>query len=147
MTDDTKQGIRVSPIILSIILSIFIVSGYSTLLTAAQSVAAPAMPAHWKITSDMSFSAADIEPVAARLGGAIAALRNTVYDVEGKRVQLNTIVATDKANADKIIASLRKMKSEESLFQRGLTIYEFVGPNDVLPQIRAGKAYLEAGGS
>jgi hypothetical protein len=67
---------RVSPIILSIILSIFIVSGYSTLPTAAQSVAAPAMPAHWKITSDVSFSAADIEPVAARLGGAIAALRN-----------------------------------------------------------------------
>ena len=145
MPDDTKEhDIRLPPIALLFVLLIVIVSGCSATLSAAQSVAAPAMPAHWTVISDLTFSAADIEPVAERLGGAIAALRNTMYDVEGKRVQLNTILATDKENADKILDSLRKMKSEVGLFRQGLTIYEFVGPNNVLPEIRAGKAHLEA---
>ena len=148
MPDEPKEiGIRFHPIALSFILFILVVSEYSATVTAAPSVASPTMPSSWTVISDVSFSAADIEPVAARLGGAIAALRNTIYAVEGKRVQLNTILAIDEENADKIMNSLRSIKSEAGLFRRGLTIYEFVGPNDVLPQIRAGKAYLEAGGS
>jgi hypothetical protein len=105
------------------------------------------MPSSWKVVSDVSFSASEIKPVATRLGGAIAALRNTIYVVDGKRVQLNTILATDEENADEIMNSLRSIKSEAGLLRKGLIIYEFVGPNDVLPQIRAGRAHLQAGGS
>jgi hypothetical protein len=140
-------GIRFPLIALSCILFMVVVSGYSATLTAAPSVASPTMPSSWEVISDVSFSAADIKPVAARLGGTIAALRNTIYVVDGKRVQLNTILAADEESADEIMNSLRRIKSEEALCRRELIIYEFVGPNDVLPQIRAGRAYLEAGGS
>ena len=71
------------------------------------------------------------------------ALRNTIYDVNGKRVQLNILVATDESNADKIMASIRKMKSDIALLRNGVVIYEFVGKNDVLPDIRAGKAHIK----
>ena len=60
----------------------------------------------------------------------MTALRNTVYDVNGKRVQLNTLVATDAANADRIMVALREIKSDIALLRRGLIIYEFVGKND-----------------
>jgi hypothetical protein len=114
-------------------------------LTGSASAGAPPtppMPPHWKVTSDIDFSAADIEPVAKRLGGKVSALRNTTYDVGGKQVKLNTIVAATEADADAIMEALKGMKSEEAFVRRGLIIYEFVGANDVLPEIRGGKALL-----
>jgi hypothetical protein len=105
----------------------------------------PAMPSHWKVTSDIDFAAADIEPVARRLGGEISALRNTTYDVGGKQVKLNTIVAATDAAADSIMEALEAMKSEEAFVRRGRIIYEFVGANDVLPEIREGRALLVSG--
>jgi hypothetical protein len=105
----------------------------------------PTMPSHWKVTSDIDFAAADIAPVAQRLGGEVSALRNTTYDVGGKQVKLNTIVAPTDADADAIMEALRGMKSEEAFVRRGRIIYEFVGANDVLPEIRAGRALLLSG--
>ena len=116
--------------------------------TGSASAAAPptpAMPSHWKVTSDIDFAPADIEPVAQRLGGEISALRNTTYDVGGKQVKLNTIVAATDADADSIMEALKGMKSEEAFVRRGRIIYEFVGTNDVLPEIRAGRALLLSG--
>ena len=131
-----------------IVSSVAIVAACSKKEAAASSVApaAPTMPTHWQVTSDISFPTGQIKPIAERLGGDMTALRNTVYDVNGKRVQLNTLVATDAANADRIMVSLREIKSDIALLRRGLIIYEFVGKNDVLPDIRAGKAHIEAGG-
>jgi hypothetical protein len=103
------------------------------------------MPAHWKVTSDIDFAAADIQPVAQRLGGTISALRNTTYEVGGRQVKLNTIVAATDADADSIMEALRGMKSEEAFVRRGRIIYEFVGANDVLSEIRAGRALLLSG--
>jgi hypothetical protein len=105
----------------------------------------PAMPAHWKVISDIDFAAADIEPVAQRLGAKISALRNTTYDVGGKQVKLNTIVVPTDADADSIMQALKAMKSEEALVRRERIIYEFVGTNDVLPEIRNGRALLVSG--
>jgi hypothetical protein len=45
------------------------------------------------------------------------------------------------------MASILKMKSEQAILRVGLTIYEFVGKNDVLPLIGAGKAHLQANGA
>jgi hypothetical protein len=103
------------------------------------------MPSHWKVTSDIDFAAVDIEPVARRLGGQISALRNTTYDVGGKQVKLNTIVAATDADAHSIMEALGAMKSEEAFVRRGRIIYEFVGSNDVLPEIREGRALLISG--
>ena len=116
-------------------------------VTGSASAAAPptpAMPSHWKVTSDIDFAAADIEPVAQKLGGKVSALRNTTYDVGGKLVKLNTIVGATDADADSIMEALRGMKSEEAFVRRDRIIYEFVGANDVLPEIRAGRALLLA---
>ena len=117
-------------------------------MTGSASAAAPptpAMPSHWKVTSDIDFAAADIAPVSQRLGGKVTALRNTTYDVGGKQVKLNTIVAASDADADSIMEALKAMKSEEAFVRRGRTIYEFVGTNDILPEIRNGRALLLSG--
>ncbi len=102
----------------------------------------PAMPAHWKVISDIDFAAADIQPVARNLGAAVSALRNTTYDVGGKQVKLNTIVAATPTDADSIVAALRKMKLEEWFLRRGLLVYEFVGSNATIPDMREGRALL-----
>jgi hypothetical protein len=60
-------------------------------------------------------------------------------------VKLNTIVATTGADADSIMEALKGMKSEEAFVLRGRIIYEFVGTNDVLPEIRDGRALLLSG--
>ena len=96
------------------------------------------------MTSDQSFGQADIKPISETLGGAVTALRNTVYDVNGRPVKVNTIVTATQVDADKIMASLQAMKPAEFFLRQDLTIYEFVGTNDVIPDIRAGRAHLQA---
>ena len=102
----------------------------------------PAMPAHWKVISDIDFAAADIQPVAQNLGAAVSALRNTTYDVGGKQIKLNTIVAATPSDADSIVAALGKMKPAEWFLRRGLLVYEFVGSNATIPDMREGRALL-----
>ena len=48
------------------------------------------------------------------------------------------------ADAGKIMVSLKTIKPPEFFLRQGLTIYEFVGANDVIPDIRAGRAHLQA---
>ena len=112
--------------------------------TSNHAPAAPEMPSSWRVTSDMSFVAADIKPISKRLGGLVAKLRNTTYDVEGKPIKLNMIIAASPEDAEKIMVSLRSAKPDEFLHRDGLTIYEFVGTDYVIPDIHAGKVYLEA---
>mgnify|MGYP001821282679 CR=1 FL=1 len=108
----------------------------------AEAPAAPTMPAHWTVVSDESFAAVDIQPVAASLGGKISALRNTTYDVGGKPIKLNTIVAATATDADTIMAALGQMKPEEWFVRNGLVIYEFVGANDVQSEMRDARTLL-----
>ena len=105
---------------------------------------APEMPSGWNVESDVDVPSEQIDAIADKLGAKIESLRNTVYDVYGKRVQLNVIVAPDSDNADKLMVELRTMKSEEGLLQDGRTIYEFVGKNDILPIIADGRRHLES---
>ena len=105
---------------------------------------APAMPAGWTVTSDFDVPADQTRSIARKLGVELTSLRNTVYDVEGNRVQLNVLIVPDAANADAAMNSLRSIKSEIALLRKGLVIYEFVGENDVLPLITAGRAHLKS---
>jgi hypothetical protein len=104
---------------------------------------APEMPPHWEVTSDFLVPADQLRTMRQKLGADISSVRNTIYDVKGQRVQINVIVAPDAVNAEKVMKKLRSMKSEEALLRRDLTIYEFVGENDVLPLIAEGRNHIE----
>ena len=104
---------------------------------------APKMPPHWRVMTDFQVPADQVKTMSNRLGANLVGVRNTVYDVDGKRVQINTIVTLDAENAEKLIIKLRTMKAEETLLQKGLTIYEFVGQNDALSWIAEGRQHLE----
>ncbi len=100
------------------------------------------MPKRWRVISDINFEAADIRPVSVQLGAKVSALRNTTYDINGKRLKLNTIVAATTGDADAIVAALGKIKPKEFFLRRGLIIYEFVGGDDTNREMRKGRARL-----
>ncbi len=125
-----------------LVLAVLIGSLRSAPALAADAPPTPSMPAHWSVISDINFAAADIRPVSASLGAQVSALRNTTYRVGGGRVKLNTIVAATPADADKIMQALGKMKPPEWFMRRGLLIYEFVGGNDTIPEMRKGRSLL-----
>jgi hypothetical protein len=104
----------------------------------------PAAPAFdgWTVKSDNVVPAKDIAPIAKRLGANITALRNTVYDVAGKRIQINVIVVADASDGDKVVASLTQMKPAWSVLRRGTTIYEFVGQNDAIDLMKKAREQL-----
>jgi hypothetical protein len=104
----------------------------------------PKMPAHWKVTSDYQVPAEKVKAMGIKLGATLKSVRNTVYVVNGKRVQLNVIVTPDNGNVEKLMTKLRSIKSEEGLLQKGLIVYEFVGQNDVLPVIAEGRKHLDS---
>ena len=88
---------------------------------------APAMPADWTVVSDFEVPAEQTRAIAQKLGVELTSLRNTLYDVEGKSVQLNVLITPDAANADAVMAKLRSMKGEVALLRRDLIVYELVG--------------------
>jgi hypothetical protein len=105
---------------------------------------APKMPGHWKVVTDVQVPTDHVSAMSSKLGAHLISVRNTIYDVNGKRVQINTIATKDSENAEKLMIKLRSMKSEEALLRKNLIIYEFVGQNDVLTTIAEGRRHLES---
>lgn len=116
---------------------------YTSAALAGEAPPAPEMPAGWKIISDWSVPAQQVSAMSVKLGADLSSVRNTVYDVNGHRVQLNLIVTPDSANAAKLMNKLKSIKTEDALLRKGLVIYEFVGRNDALPAIAQGRKHLE----
>lgn len=79
-----------------------------------------------------------------RLEGKLKALRNTTYDVSGKRVQVNVIVPLDSHEADKIFRILANKKPAWAYVRKGDLLYEFVGQNDSMPDIQKAHDQLAA---
>jgi hypothetical protein len=104
---------------------------------------APNMPSHWKVVSDFQVPVGQVKAMSTKLGADLTGVRNTVYDVNGSRVQINVIITPDTWNTEKLMTKLRSMKGEEALLQKGLVVYEFVGQNNVLPLIAEGRKYLD----
>ncbi len=102
------------------------------------------MPAHWKVVSDYYASKQQVEVIGNRLDARLSSVRNILYDVDGKRVQLNVITTPDAENSERLMVKLRSMKAEEALLKKGLIVYEFVGPNDVLDLIAEGRQHIDA---
>ena len=116
----------------------------SSATAEAEAPATAKMPSSWLITANSKIPSTQISTISKKLGGEVASLRKTIYEVHGKPVQMNTIVANDFSSANRIWASLLTIKSKVALLRQGSTIYEFIGTNDVLPEINAGKAHLQA---
>jgi hypothetical protein len=104
----------------------------------------PKMPAHWIVISDFQVPAEQVQSMSSKLGTELSSVRNTVYDVNGKRVQINVIATPDNSSAEKLMATLRPIKTQETLLRKGLIVYEFVGQNDVLPLIAEGREQLDS---
>jgi hypothetical protein len=103
----------------------------------------PEMPEHWIVISDFQVPVEQVKSISGKLGADLSAVRNTVYNVNGKRVQINVIVTPDSSNAEKLMSKLKAMKAEEALLRKDLIVYEFVGQNDVLPLISEGRKHLD----
>jgi hypothetical protein len=98
---------------------------------------APTLPAAWVVKADNEIPREKIFEVEYRLEGKIKALRNTVYEVNGKKVQLNTIVPASPNEGDKIIRILGNMKAQYSYVRKADVIYELVGGNEATEEIKA----------
>ena len=112
--------------------------------TISKAPPAPEMPDDWKVVSNFDAPVEQTKQIAQNLGVNLSSLRNTLYDVNGKSVQLNVIITPDQANADKLMTKLRTMKGEVALLRKDLIVYEFVGQNDVLPLIAEGRKHLDS---
>jgi hypothetical protein len=106
------------------------------------SVPTPGMPADWQAVNDYLVTPQQLAGLASRMSARLLGVRNTFYTVGGRRVQLNTIIAASPPDAERVMAYMLTIKSEDALLRRGTTVYEFVGPNEVTDLIRAGRQHL-----
>jgi hypothetical protein len=102
------------------------------------------MPPSWNVTTDFEVPVVQVRAMSKELGVELGAVRNTIYDVNGKQVQINVIVTMDIGNAEKLMTKLKTIKIEETLLQKDLIVYEFVGQNDVLPVIAEGRKHIDS---
>jgi len=102
----------------------------------------PEMPTGWKLNGDKELPAKVLREEESRLEGKVKAIRQTSYDASGQKVQLNTIVAADTNEADKIYRILSNKKSPDTFVRKGDVLYEFAGPADALPEIKKARAIL-----
>jgi hypothetical protein len=100
----------------------------------------------WVVKSDSVVPRASIDKIEAKLGGKIAALRNVVYEVNARKVQINVIVPRDAGEADKVYNALVAMKPSWSVVRKIDVLYELVGPNEAMADMQRARDKL-AGGS
>ena len=106
------------------------------------------VPWTWTVQWDMVAPQGDLVGFSAKLGGRLTGLRNTRFDVGGGRtVQINALVAESRAAADAIFASVTRTKPSEFVVRRGNVVFEFVGKNEVLPQIQQAASMLRSSSS
>ena len=85
---------------------------------------------------------AKIDEIEARLGGKIKALRNVVYQVNGRKIQVNVIAARDATEADNVHRGLLKTKASWSVVRKGVVVYELVGPNEAMEDMKKARDEL-----
>ena len=98
----------------------------------------------WTVKTDVVIPRDQIFEPEARLEGKIKSLRNTVYEVNGKKVQVNVVVPQDSSEADKIFRILANKKPPWAYVRKGDVLYEFVGQNESMPDIQKAHDKLAA---
>ena len=98
----------------------------------------------WTVKADVVIPRGQIFEAETRLEGKIKSLRNTVYEVNGKKVQINVVVPQDSSEADKIFRILANKKPPWAYVRKGDVLYEFVGQNESMPDIQKAHDKLAA---
>ena len=129
-------------VVLAVALAATLSTGCSKTSTEAADEVVPAtpiVPTGWKVLNDSNPSHNEREflEIEGRLKGRVKGMRVTTYEVEGKRVQLITIVPMSAAEGDKIYRILANTKQPWSYLRKGDTLYEFVGPTEAEKEITA----------
>jgi hypothetical protein len=109
-----------------------------------ETASASVMPADWEVVADIQMPAGEVQTISANLSADLTSVQNTIYMVRGKRVQVNVMIVPDSATADKLMVKLLTMKGAEFFLRKDLKIYEFVGTNDVIPEMAEGRKHLES---
>ncbi len=119
-------------------------SSTSSAETADQ--APPPAPAFdgWTVKTDVVVQQDQMYAAERRLEGRLKALRNTIYEVNGKKVQLNVIVPQDSSEADKIFRILANKKPPWSYVRKGDILYEFMGQTESMADIQKAHDKLAA---
>jgi hypothetical protein len=100
--------------------------------------AAPAMPADWKVARDDVADRNKVWEFEYRLEGKCKGVRMTLYQVGGQRVQLNTIVPRDTAEADKMYRILAAKRAPHTFLRKNELLYEFIAPAEGAPLVEKG---------
>jgi hypothetical protein len=104
--------------------------------------AAPAMPQDWKLINNFELSRDKISGFEYKLEGKIKSVRSTVYEVNGRHVQLNTIEPQDGVEADKMYRILANKKAPYSFYRKGDLLYEFYAGQEAVEEVKKGRAAL-----
>jgi hypothetical protein len=105
---------------------------------ASEPPAAPAMPADWKVAKDDVADRNKVWEFQYRLEGKLKAVRMTLYMVNGKRVQLNTIVPRDSTELDKCYRMLANKRVQGTYLRKNELLYEFIGTPDATNEVAKG---------
>jgi hypothetical protein len=103
---------------------------------------APAMPQDWKLLNDSELPRDKISGFEYKLEGKIKSVRTTLYEVNGRHVQLNTIEPQDSVEADKMYRILANKKAPYSYLRKGDLLYEFYAGQDAVEEVKKGRAAL-----
>ena len=114
------------------------VSAASTPADLALPEVPPTAPAFdgWEVKTDKVLAREQIDMIQSKLGGKIKSLRNVAYIVNGRIVQLNVIVPQNWQEGDKIYKALASVKPPWAVARKPDALYEFVGPNDSIDDIK-----------
>jgi hypothetical protein len=103
---------------------------------------APAMPADWKVVRDDVADRNKMGEFEFRLEGKVKGVRMTLYLVEGRKVQLNTIVPRDTVEADKMYRILTAKRAPRTFLRKNELLYEFIAPVEGAGQVEKGYEVL-----
>ena len=106
-------------------------------------VPTPQMPAGWEVVEDLQLHPSTVEQIGSKMDAELLGVRNTVYEVRGLRIKVNTLIAASPEDAEKVMDFFLSIKPKGGSLQRGTTIYEFVGNNEVNHLARQGRLHLE----
>lgn len=106
-------------------------------------VPTPDMPVGWEVTEDFLVTQTELAQFSTAMGTTLVGARNTIFDVDGQTVQVNTVIVANEIDAEQVWTFMTNAKPEQFLLRRGLTVYEFVGTDAVLLLIEQGRQYLE----
>jgi len=103
----------------------------------------PTVPSDWKVISDQIVDRNKVYELESRLEGRVKTARASVYQAGTQKVQINTVVALNTAEADKIFRILANKKPVYGYVRKGDVLFEFVAGADAEEQVKRGHEVLQ----